>query len=132
MRSPPAFSLGLALFALPLLACVQSAFAAWPIDGRPLCTESHIQQGPSIVPDGAQGAIVVWGDGRFSLGDIYAQRVDSTGAVKWSVDGVAVCSDPGGQSTPFAVPIGGGAVVFWQDFRNPSYDIYGQRIDPSG
>lgn len=43
-----------------------------------------------IVSDGAGGAIVVWLDMRSGNYRVYAQRVDSTGAVLWTANGVQV------------------------------------------
>jgi hypothetical protein len=54
----------------------------WTINGVALCTAASYQGNPSIAPDGAGGAIVVWQDSRNGGGtnsDIYAQRVDATG-----------------------------------------------------
>ncbi len=108
-----------------------SAQAAWLPDGVPLCTETHPQQAPSIVYDGANGAIVAWADDRGF--DIYAQRVDSLGVARWSANGVSVCSAGSAQFRPTAMPgPGGGAVIFWQDRRNGNDDIYAQRIDGNG
>ena len=45
---------------------VSPAHATWYPDGVPLCTEPHNQFMNAIVSDGANGAIVVWKDLRFS------------------------------------------------------------------
>ncbi len=83
--------------------------------------------------DGAGGAVVAWTDPRES-GDLYAQRVDSTGALRWGSDGAVVCALPGAQSAPRCAGDGsGGVIVAWQDLRNGTdEDIYAQRIDASG
>jgi hypothetical protein len=46
---------------------------------------------PFVVPDGKGGAIVAWQDNRVWY-DIYAQRIDAGGTVKWTANGVAVCA----------------------------------------
>ena len=62
----------------------------WTANGVALCTAAHDQTGPKITPDGAGGAIVVWSDYRSNTNnDIYAQRIDATGAVQWTANGVA-------------------------------------------
>ncbi len=43
---------------------------------------------PTITSDAVGGAIVTWYDKRSGVNDIYAQRVNSTGAVQWTEDGV--------------------------------------------
>ena len=47
----------------------------WNGDGLPLCSASGSQLYPSLVPDGAGGAIAVWEDSRNLLVDLWAQRV---------------------------------------------------------
>ncbi len=64
----------------------------WTTDGVALCTAARDQTSPSIVPDGAGGAIVTWQDLRNGNYDIYAQRVSAAGAPQWTADGVALCS----------------------------------------
>jgi hypothetical protein len=51
---------------------------------------------PTITSDGSGGAIVTWQDTRSGETDIYAQRVDSTGTVQWTVNGIALRSGGGG------------------------------------
>ena len=109
------------------------ARAGWAVDGSPVCSEAHNQSPYSIVSDGAQGAIVVWSDNRNTGLDIYAQRVNSSGDVLWSTNGVSVCSQAADQSDGFALAApGNGAIVFWVDNRNLAQDIYAQRISGSG
>jgi FlgD Ig-like domain len=86
----------------------------------------------AIVSDGAGGVITVWaqsGGGR----DLYAQRVNSAGAVQWTPGGVAVCTAASWQDVPFIVSDGGGgAIVTWADNRNSVGDIYAQRLNAAG
>ncbi|HET6349542.1 MAG TPA: T9SS type A sorting domain-containing protein [Candidatus Krumholzibacteria bacterium] len=92
--------------------------------------------GPSnahAVSDGAGGAIAAWMDFRNGNFDIYAQRIDASGVVQWTNDGVAVCTDPSSQETPTIASDGaGGAIITWFDFRNGTFDIYAQRINAAG
>jgi hypothetical protein len=110
---------------------------AWPVDGRALCTAANGQNGPVAAPDGAGGAIVAWYDGRgATANDIYAQHVLASGAndPAWPVDGAPVCVTTGTQSFPAIVSDGaGGAIVVWKDTRSGvSFDVYAQRVAPSG
>jgi hypothetical protein len=85
------------------------------------------------VSDGEGGAIIVWGDRRNGLGDIYAQRISASGAVLWSPEGVPVCGDPANQFNARMSSDGsGGAVVTWMDNRDGYTHVYVQRIDPFG
>ena len=110
---------------------------AWPTEnGIAVCTAADWQIKPLIVTDCQGGAIIVWTDSRNISGyDIYAQSIDSTGAVKWTLDGVAICTVTGWQEYPQLVSDGqGGAIITWKDYRdgfsNP--DIYAQAIESSG
>lgn len=85
------------------------------------------------ISDGAGGAIIVWGDKRNGLSDIYAQRISASGTVLWSPDGVRVCGDPANQFNARVSSDGsGGAVVTWMDSREGYAHVYVQRIDPFG
>jgi len=85
---------------------------------------------PTIASDGSGGAIIAWED--YHAGDIFAQRVDSSGTVKWAARGVGICEATGTQEFCHSVPDGsGGAIIAWCDLRS-GYDIYAQRVNASG
>ncbi len=105
----------------------------WMADGIPLCTATRAQFTPAVISDGAGGAIACWQDRRAGLGDIYVQHVDAGGNVLWTVNGVALCTDPEDQFPPVIVTDSNfGAIVAWADLRNGNRDIFAQRIDLSG
>jgi predicted lipoprotein with Yx(FWY)xxD motif len=105
----------------------------WAANGVPLCTEEGDQYNPQLISDGAGGAIVVWYDTRGADYDIYAQRVNASGAVQWTLDGVVLSAAPDDQSFPTLTSDGaGGAIVAWDDLRNGLDDVYAQRIDALG
>jgi hypothetical protein len=110
--------------------------AAWPADGRALCTAANNQAVPTIASDGAGGAIVTWYDQRGGSADIYAQHVLASGAVDpaWPADGRALCTAASNQYLPTIAPDGaGGAIVTWYDYRSGTqYDIYAQHVLASG
>jgi hypothetical protein len=102
-----------------------------------------------ICSDGTGGAIISWVDCRstgpgnsWETGDIYAQRVDSSGNCQWTANGVAICDQDSAQCTPQLISDGaGGAIIVWHDYRNGYYwqgthlyggDIYAQRVDSLG
>jgi hypothetical protein len=109
---------------------------AWPADGRAVSTVDGGQYTPSLVSDGAGGAIIEWVDYRgFTNADLYAQHVRATGAVDtaWPVDGRAVCLDASDQFGPCIVTDGsGGAILAWDDKRGGDDDIYAQRVASDG
>ena len=106
-----------------------------------ICWANWNQWHPQIISDGSGGAIITWDDERSMIGedplgaDIYAQRVNASGAFQWTSNGAALCARPGGQTIPVLAPDGsGGAIVAWQDSRNgtSNNDIFAQRINASG
>ena len=92
-----------------------------------------IRQNPRTVTLGDGSSITVWEDFRNGFTDIYAQRLDSTGAKLWGDDGVAVCKAEKNQTFPQIIQSGtSDAVIVWQDYRNDNSDIYAQKIDLNG
>jgi hypothetical protein len=85
------------------------------------------QHYPKIIPDGTGGAIVTWDDwrGTFTAPDVYAQRVDASGAPLWTTNGAALSNLVYEQESPAIVTDGsGGAILAWTDYRSIQYDIY--------
>jgi hypothetical protein len=92
-----------------------------------------VQSDCSIIEDGVGGAIVAWADYRGGNYDIYAQRVNALGVVRWTVDGIALCAQTSSQQTCDIVADGaGGAIAAWEDWRSSTSDIYAQQIDSQG
>jgi hypothetical protein len=112
--------------------------AAWPVDGRALCTAASYQLFASIISDGAGGALVAWTDYRSGGYDLYAQHVLSTGVVDvtWPTNGRGVSTAGNDQYSHAIVSDGaGGLIATWQDFRNGdpfNNDVYAQRVARSG
>jgi hypothetical protein len=107
----------------------------WAVDGVVMNNNvAYDQTDPKIVSDGMGGAILSWTDYRtgVALGtaDIYAQRVNSTGAVQWTATGIIICTASGDQIKSQLVSDGNnGAYITWEDHRNAgNADIYAQRI----
>ena len=89
---------------------------------------------PTITSDGSGGAIVTWQDTRPDVNDIYAQRVNSSGAAQWTANGVVLRSIAGSdaQSLNMTSDGSGGAIVTWQDLRSGDGEIYAQRVNSAG
>jgi predicted lipoprotein with Yx(FWY)xxD motif len=110
-----------------------SGTVQWTADGVVISTAVNEQYDPTITSDGTGGAIITWTDYRNGLSDIYAQRINASGTVQWTADGVAICTTTGDQYAPTIVSDGsGGAIITWYDTRSGNYDIYVQRINASG
>lgn len=102
--------------------------------GLPVGTGSGKQVAPTIIADGAGGAMVFWSDDRAVADDfdVYGQRIDALGSEQWTAGGVLFCAAPQWQYGPVAVlGTGGEAFVSWEDHRGtPS--VFGQRVDGAG
>jgi hypothetical protein len=122
---------------------------AWPADGRALCVAPGRQYRPTVVADGAGGAIVAWQDQRRDgkllsgksfhdvSGNIFAQHVRSNGDVDaaWPANGRRLSEAGIRQRTPQSIADGaGGAIVTWVDSRagDNHDDIYAQRVLAGG
>lgn len=113
----------------------REGFVRWTINGVALSPASNSQSKPDIISDDAGGAIVVWTDARNGDKDIYAQRIDSSGNLRWSVNGVAVAFGSAHQvDAKLATDGNHGAIVTWSAGDGTSMDghIYAQRIDGTG
>ena len=103
--------------------------AQWASNGVAICTATNEQQAPTITSDGSGGAIMTWQDRRSSSYNIYAQRVNSSGVVQWTANGVSVASSAS-QLFPVITSDGsGGAIMSWNDNRP---GVFIQRVDASG
>jgi len=97
-----------------------------------ICVAGNNQQIPTIVSDGAGGAIITWEDRRTGNLDIYAQKVNYLGVEQWAADGVMISAAPDDQRHPAIVSDGaGGAIITWEDYRN-GWQVYAQRVNASG
>ncbi len=109
---------------------------AWAANGVAICTATGDQINPQIVEDGSGGGIISWEDdrnGQYTT-DVYAQRINASGVVQWSANGVVICNAAQDQTQPTIVKDGaGGVIITWRDFRSASgYDIYAQKMNASG
>jgi hypothetical protein len=114
-----------------------AGYVKWLPNGVPACSIAGAQKKPSMISDGAGGAIIAWDDYRSGSANpnIYVQRVDSLGAVRWQLNGVPVCTLAAEQGLNQVAPDGaGGAIIVWADWRGGSSngDIYAQRVDSTG
>ena len=106
----------------------------WDPNGIAISTVDGDQSLPELVSDGDGGAIIIWQDERNRPGteiDIYAQRINSSGASLWTPNGTSICSADLGQQYAKVMSDGtGGAIITWYDDRGNG--IYAQKINSSG
>ncbi|MFI5135509.1 MAG: hypothetical protein ACHQD9_06625, partial [Chitinophagales bacterium] len=117
-----------------LLLAASNCFSQWSQQTQTddsVCVRAALQDSHVMISDGNDGAIFFWQDYRNSNYDIYAQRIDRHGYIKWDTAGVAVSTLSSDQEGPVAIPDGnGGAVVAWIDYTD--YHCYLQHTDSSG
>jgi FlgD Ig-like domain len=116
-----------ASFILVLIASLIPLSAYSQPDCVALCPAAHGQDSPTMVSDGAGGAIVAWLDYRDGTG-IYAQRVNAAGFTQWPEDCVVLSSRASGSEPAIVLDGTGGAIVTWEWNRR----VYAQRVSASG
>lgn len=88
----------------------------------PICTESGDQTRPVVEFDGV-GYLVAWQDAREIVGDIYGQRISTSGTLIGSE--IAICDSSGTQQKPAIASNGSNNLVVWEDTRGATADVYG-------
>ena len=106
----------------------------WTVDGVGIATKTVREHNEKIISDDAGGAMVIWEQQSGGGWDVWAQRVNHNGLIQWVSGGVPLCTVYANRLNPRVQKDGrGGAFIVWQDFRNMTdYDVYAQRISPSG
>jgi hypothetical protein len=120
----------------------QDGEAQWALNGVPISTSvaQVAKAGHALISDGFGGVILTWVEDHYDGSDsnIYAQRVDSTGASVWGVSGVPICTRDFFQYSPAMTTDGaGGAIIVWEDqgASPPGSGVQyavGQRISSTG
>jgi hypothetical protein len=108
--------------------------AAWPERDARVNVSTNVQTGPSIAPDGAGGAYLVWQEKIVpDRGVLFCQHRNAMGAGIWPGGGIRVSLRPSNQRQPRAVFDGkAGVVIAWQDYRESASQLQAQRIDYQG
>ncbi len=114
----------------------QSGTVLWTVNGVVVCNAANTQiMDYDLASDGNGGVILAWADSRGGTANayVYAQRLDSAGAVKWTSNGTLIASAANDRKGLALVSDGSnGAILIWQDKRSGNYDVYGQRINSAG
>ncbi len=115
---------------------INSSGTQWVTNGTLICNAEEEQKDLQICRDESGGAIITWFDDRGADDGIYAQKINSTGAVKWDINGTVICNAEYLQSEPKLCSDGvGGAIITWQDKNRTGTakdDIYAQKVNSSG
>lgn len=111
----------------------KSGLIKWATGGIAVCNFTATQRSSSIADVGQGNVIITWEDFRAGNYDIYAQKIDSSGNIAWTTNGIAVCSKSTHQKNPKIIgDDAGGAIIVWEDSVNNFFDIYAQRLSPTG
>jgi hypothetical protein len=78
-------------------------------------------------------AVVVWSDDRTGVPQVFAQRIDNSGAREWGPHGIQLVPTSASQTEPEIIRLGDGSVlVAWLDARNGGSDVYALKLLPDG
>lgn len=106
----------------------------WKAEGVPVATGGLLQTDAKLVGDGQHGAFVTY-TGQSSAsqdGHVFAQRINANGNAVWSPELTLSFSDQF-EAMPCITGDGsGGAYIAWVFYNNAAYDVYMQRVHPSG
>lgn len=104
----------------------------WNPDGVLISDTGYYKSDHKICIDGFGGAIITW-ERPFPDSGIYVQKINSTGNLKWTNNGVQICT--GGNDPRICTDGAGGAIIAWKDNRNSGItgaDIYTQKVNSTG
>ncbi len=120
------------LFIIPSLMIGQEML--WQENGIPIRQGVHIEWQRTLCPGEPGNMIFVWSDTRYGSRNVFAQKIDSTGALLWGSEGTPVTNLPGRQEDPVAITDGnGGAFIAWVDYRfDDEGDIFIQHVNNQG
>jgi len=110
---------------------------SWALNDVTISDRTGTESFHQVTGDGSGGAIITWTHlpGTPGSTDIYAQRVDPEGNIKWAGNGMGICMATESQSYPVLIGDGdGGAIITWQDSREGTgeTDIFAQKVDALG
>ncbi len=110
----------------------------WQANGVAVCAAANSQWYPYMAAVGYGNTIITWEDDRTGARQIYAQMLDLDGKHLWTAHGNAVCNADGPQLNgakgegSICADGKGGAIITWSDIRAGQWDVYAQRMMPSG
>lgn len=129
---------------LCILIYVTNGYAQWPALPNP---NVPVTSNPTLdasnywaCSDNVGGSYTVWEDDRYNPGgtsDIFCQRIDKSGNVKFTIDGIDISTQTRNQRRARIIDDGNSnALIVWEDEQNnwssTSDDIYAQKVDSVG
>src|ERR1041384_7066330 len=103
----------------------KAGYVKWTVNGVGVCVTAADQTNPSTVEDGNSGIVIAWDDSTNGNKDIYAQKIDSSGNIQWTANGVPVVVKAGQQKNVKITSDGaGGAIAVWEDSIGGTWDIF--------
>ncbi|AFH48059.1 5'-Nucleotidase domain protein [Ignavibacterium album JCM 16511] len=108
----------------------------WKENGTTVIEYEGDQFGQKVIYDNREKYIIAWIDRRFTkqFGNIYAQKVNSTGELQWTNTGVdlGTYTDSEKSYLNLLPDEQGGAIAIFKDKREKKSEIYGQKIYSTG
>ena len=106
----------------------------WVANGIAVCSVAGTQNNPKIETDGNGHFVVAWPDKRNGTDyNVYAQALNLSGVVQWTVNGITVCSAAGNQTALDLIADTTGIFISWKDSRSgANTNIYMQRLNWAG
>lgn len=109
-------------------------------NGINICNAAGDQRYPAIISDQSGGAIVSWSDQRLVNSCIYAQRVNSSGAILWTLNGVSAGTNSASDSIAIrkvamvSDDMKGAiiAVEAFDHFISQEHQIFASKLDSTG
>jgi hypothetical protein len=107
-----------------------SGTALWDSSGIAVGAATYNEVISSMFSDAGGNVIITWRDDSNKL---YAQKINSSGAVQWRANGVLLCASVGSSVSDVTGDNAGGVIVSWEDYRNAfESDIYVQQLNADG
>jgi len=109
----------------------------WVPSGVPLVMAANNQNAVDITTTNKykNGFVATWRDYRVNAGtsDVYAQKIDSLGVVKYATDGIVIANASGDQlNAQIAQDTNGGVIIAWQDKNGGNSNLRAQKLDTAG
>ena len=105
----------------------------WQKDGVAVCISTQLQEEPRLAPDGEDGAMIVWGDGRSEYLCLYGQHLLADGRIGWQEDGRPISKASGNHKNHSLLKLSNDAwLVLWEDNREDKANLFAQKINSSG
>lgn len=102
----------------------------WTTNGVPVCTEDEWQTNIELCLDYQGGLVITWEDDRGSERRIFTQRIDAGGNVRWTQNGIRICSASSRQDHQRLCTNGtNGIFITWSDSRGK---VLAQKLTTDG